>query len=197
MKSVLVCNQKGGVGKSLIADELAFAMERCGTPCSFWDLDSQGGTIHETKEVEDAVVQIVDTPGALQRDLMEWMDAADIVVIPFRPTSRDIQPLLRMMDIAEDHAAGKPVLYVMNAWNRYKASRDFQEWFAEQTVGVKNFHMQVVPQSERFVQASAAEVSVVEYDPRSQASASIKQVTNWVRAQLGLRPELVMPTEGA
>ena len=195
MKSVLVCNQKGGVGKSLIADELAFAMERCGTPYSFWDLDSQGGTIHETKEVEDAVVQIVDTPGALQRELVEWMDAADIVVIPFRPTSRDIQPLLRMMDIAEDHASGKPVLYVMNAWNRYKASKDFQEWFAEQTADIKEFHMQVVPQSEMFVQAAAAAVSVVEYDPRSHASAAIKQVTNWVRTQLGLRPEQIMPME--
>ena len=28
MKTVLVCNQKGGVGKTLIADELAFALER-------------------------------------------------------------------------------------------------------------------------------------------------------------------------
>ena len=30
MKTVLVCNQKGGVGKSLIADEISFAFERDG-----------------------------------------------------------------------------------------------------------------------------------------------------------------------
>ena len=195
MKSVLVCNQKGGVGKSLIADEIAFAMERCGTPCSFYDLDSQGGTIHETNEVDDAVVQVIDTPGALQKDIKEWMEAADIVVIPFRPTSRDIQPLLRMMEIADQHARGKPVLYVLNAWNRYRASKDFQDWFEEQAE--TKMQLLIVPQSEQFVRASAEGQSVVDHAPRGAAAAAMKQVTNWVRETLGLRPEPIMPVEGA
>ena len=46
MVNILVCNQKGGVGKSLIADELAFSFERSGVPVSFIDLDAQGGTVH-------------------------------------------------------------------------------------------------------------------------------------------------------
>ena len=32
MKTILVCNQKGGVGKSLVADEIAFSFERSGIP---------------------------------------------------------------------------------------------------------------------------------------------------------------------
>ena len=48
MKNILVCNQKGGVGKSLIADELAFSFERSGIPVSFFDLDSPS--------VEDAAI---------------------------------------------------------------------------------------------------------------------------------------------
>jgi len=40
MKNILICNQKGGVGKSLIADELAFFFERNKTPYNFYDLDS-------------------------------------------------------------------------------------------------------------------------------------------------------------
>lgn len=41
MKTILVCNQKGGVGKSLVADEIAFSFERSGIPVSFYDLDAQ------------------------------------------------------------------------------------------------------------------------------------------------------------
>ena len=48
MKTILVCNQKGGVGKSLVADEIAFSFERSGIPVSFYDLDTQGGTLHKT-----------------------------------------------------------------------------------------------------------------------------------------------------
>ena len=196
MKNILVCNQKGGVGKSLIADELVFAMQRCGTACSFWDLDSQGGTIHKTENVPGAEVQVIDTPGALQKDVVKWMEAADVVVIPFRPTSRDIPPLLRMMAITDAHAKGKPVLYVMNAWNRYRASRDFQDWFTEQTADLKDFQLRIIPQSELFVQAAVADKSVVDYAPNSQASDAIRQVTNWVRRELGLRPEQIRHMEG-
>lgn len=35
MKTILVCNQKGGVGKSLRADEIAFSFELTGTPMNF------------------------------------------------------------------------------------------------------------------------------------------------------------------
>ncbi len=33
MKTILVCNQKGGVGKSLVADEIAFSFERSRRRC--------------------------------------------------------------------------------------------------------------------------------------------------------------------
>ena len=65
MKTILVCNQKGGVGKSLVADEIAFSFERSGIPTSFYDLDAQGGTLHKTREVDGAEVAVVDTPGGV------------------------------------------------------------------------------------------------------------------------------------
>lgn len=45
MKTILVCNQKGGVDKPLVADEVSFSSERFGIPVSFCDLDTQGGTL--------------------------------------------------------------------------------------------------------------------------------------------------------
>lgn len=188
MKSVLITNQKGGVGKSLLADAIAFSLDHTGTPYNFIDLDDQGGTIHTTTNPirEDAVAQIVDTPGALSKDLRRWMSAADIIVIPFRPTSRDIPPLLRMIDIADSCASGRPVLYVMNGWNRYKASRDFEEWFREQINDHPDVEIAIIPQSELFVQASAAGVSIEDFAPRSTAAKSMRQVTDRVRAWLGV-----------
>ena len=57
MKRILICNQKGGVGKTLISDELAFMFEADQIKFSFYDLDQQGGTLHETHEEPDAAVK--------------------------------------------------------------------------------------------------------------------------------------------
>lgn len=81
-----------------------------------------------------------------------------MVVIPTRTTSRDIEPLMRMRKAVFKNGHAK-IVYVMNGWNRFKASRDFMEWFeglaGDQTVAT-------LPQSEAFVQAGAAGKSVVE-----------------------------------
>lgn len=128
MKTILVCNQKGGVGKSLVADEIAFSFERSGIPVSFYDLDTQGGTLHKTHEEDGAQVAVVDTPAALQEGLADWLKEADVVVIPTRTTSRDIEPLMRMRKAVFKNGHAK-IVYVMNGWNRFKASHDFMEWF--------------------------------------------------------------------
>ena len=44
MYNILIVNQKGGVGKTTIADELAFALERRDYDVVFQNLDNQGGS---------------------------------------------------------------------------------------------------------------------------------------------------------
>ena len=39
MKNILVINRKGGCGKTLISDEIAFAFDRMNIPYNFYDLD--------------------------------------------------------------------------------------------------------------------------------------------------------------
>lgn len=187
MKNILVCNQKGGVGKSLIADELAFSFERSKISLSFVDLDAQGGTIHQTIQREDARVTVVDTPGALQSELKEWIAGADVIIIPTRTTSRDIEPLMRMqraVQIAED--SGAKVVYVLNGWNRWRASSDFLEWF-QQASGEAPIYK--LPQSEQFVQSGAAGVSVVEYARHGVAAKATLELCNAVRKLAGFREE--------
>lgn len=45
-----------------------------------------------------------------------------------RTASRDIEPLMRMCKAVFKHSSAK-IVYVMNGWNRFKAFRDFMEWF--------------------------------------------------------------------
>ena len=107
MKTILACNQKGGADKSLCADELSFSFERTGTPVSFYDLDAQEGTLHVTHEAKDAKVAVMDTPVALQEAFADWLKEADVVVIPARTTSRDIEPLMRMCKAMFKHSRAK------------------------------------------------------------------------------------------
>lgn len=186
MKTILVCNQKGGVGKSLVADEITFSFERSGIPVSFYDLDTQGGTLHKTHEADAAQVAVVDTPGALQEALSDWLKEADVVVILTRTTSRDIEPLMRMRKAVFKNSHAK-IVYVMNGWNRFKASpRHFRQWFeglaGDQTVAT-------LPQSEAFVQAGAAGRSVVEFDRRGKAAKATRVLEDTVREVAGFPKE--------
>ena len=108
-----------------------------------------------------------------------------MVVIPTRTTSRDIEPLMRMRKAVFKNGHAK-IVYVMNGWNRFKASRDFMEWFeglaGDQTVVT-------LPQSEAFVQAGAAGKSVVEFDRRGKAAKATLALVGTVREAVGFPKE--------
>lgn len=184
MKTVLIANQKGGVGKTLIADEIAFALDRANVSYNFYDLDGQGGCIHEQKESESAEFCVVDTAGALQPDMLNWMKSADIIIIPTRMTSRDIPPLQTMLELVQNKDVKAKVIVVLNGWNRFTATHDFEEWFKEE---YPNLNTVTVPQSEIFTQSALAGKSVVEFKPHSMAAEQIKLLTGLVKYELGIK----------
>ena len=62
-----------------LTDELAFALDAKNVPYCFYDLDGQGGTLHEPVEMDNADISIIDTPGSLQGEMGEWVKDADVV----------------------------------------------------------------------------------------------------------------------
>lgn len=96
MFTVLYLNQKGGVGKTTLADELAFALERRGKTVAFVTTDPQGGSVHEVCEdpdfAETCDYQIVDTAGSLSDGIGDWCRAADLILVPMLPSTRDMEP---------------------------------------------------------------------------------------------------------
>lgn len=183
MKSILICNQKGGVGKTLIADELAFAFERDSVPYNYFDLDTQGGSLHKQHIVENAKVQVVDTPGSIQKELIDWIEQSDMIIVPTKLTLRDQPPLETMIEILKPYQDKKPILYVLNCWNRYTAAKQFTDWFQESHPNLKTA---ILCQSEYFNYAAALNQSVCEYKIASLPSQQILAIYSIVKFELGI-----------
>lgn len=120
MKTIVLLNQKGGVGKTTIADELAFALERAGKQVAFVTTDPQGGSVHEPQEsVDDGTIdyQVVDTAGMLGDETPEFCRAADLVLIPMLPSTRDLEPTVRTYGIANE--IGTATRIIINQFNPF------------------------------------------------------------------------------
>lgn len=183
MKTILVCNQKGGVGKTLISDELVFALERDNIPHNYFDLDTQGGSLHKQLVQEDAVVQVIDTPGAIQEDLIRWIEESDMIIVPTKLTLRDVPPLQTMIKILEPYKNKKPILYVLNAWNRYSASKQFTDWFAQEYPDLKTA---ILCQSEMFNYSAGMGCSVFDYKEDCLPTQQILAIYSIIKFELGL-----------
>lgn len=180
-KTIVIASQKGGTGKTMIADELAFACDREGIPYNLYDLDDQGSPIHQEVRNENAVVNIVDTPGALSRELQEYLSTADLVIIPMRLSPRDIQPLQTTIEQVKKYAPRKPVLFVFNGWNRYRAAAEFEDWFHYNYPKATTFR---ISQSEVFSQAALDASSVVEERKSSVPAKQVCELFDEVKRKL-------------
>ena len=185
MKTILIANQKGGSGKTLIADTLATAFELDSVKLNFIDLDLQGGAMHGTVIDEDAAVQIVDTPGALQEDLREWIESADYLIIPTMMSTRDIPPLQKTLDIYLNYAKTKPpVLVVFNRWNHTNNTKSFIEWFE---ASYPEIPTAILCDSTAFNDASARGLSIEQYRPRCNGSKQIREIYSLIKHELKIK----------
>lgn len=150
MKNILIINRKGGVGKTLVADELAFALDAKNVLYCFYDLDGQGGTLHEPVEMDNADMPATET----------------------------------MIDLVKRNAPDTPIVYVVNGTNRFKATKEFMEFFKEEH---KDEPIYCLPQSEAFVQSRLANQLVVAYNPRLPAALAISVLTHGVWKILKLK----------
>ncbi len=185
MKTILVMNQKGGCGKTLIADELVWAYERAGIPCNFYDLDAgQGSARHKPKKEDGAKVQVVDTAGALNDKMLECIDEADFIVIPTLTGSSDMRPLVRMIELCKKNKIQKPVLYVFNRFNRFSICKEFIEWFDKNFPELKTI---TLAETVAIQQAHFVGKSVVAYKPNSKGAKDIEKIVSIINYELGLK----------
>ena len=137
MFTIAVVNQKGGSGKSTIAECLAVAAYEAGQPSAILDLDPQGTAYAWSKRREaenppvlsvtaanykdqwnalreaGAELVILDTPARLQDTVLNAAAIADLVIVPAKTTVKDLERIESSVDLATTMQR-KPVVVVFN-----------------------------------------------------------------------------------
>jgi chromosome partitioning protein len=140
MRTVMVAKQKGGVGATTLAREIGVAAALAGKRVVFVDLDPQGTlrswwnrrteglkgepnpalAAPRPEEIGAALDQlraakmdlcIIDTPPSVHAFLGSVMRLVDLILLPSRPTTDDIDALPAVLDLVEE--AGRPFAFVI------------------------------------------------------------------------------------
>lgn len=181
MYTILMLNQKGGVGKTTIADELSFALERRGKTVAFVTTDPQGGSVHEVCDdpdyAEECDFQVVDTAGVLVGGVDDWCRAADLVLVPMLPSTRDMEPTLRTLGIVKESGTDAKAYVIVNNFYAYGTlDRQLVEYLEGEGVPI----IAKIPRAVALSRAAAAGTSVAEYDPKSHVVAPIEQLADTI-----------------
>lgn len=167
-KVIVVMAQKGGVGKTTVASEIAYGFARRGHRVAYLDYDGQGGLIHKAATPDEAAaadIIVVDTPGHLTVDSGRYAAMADAVVIPTLAGALELPPLRTVRDIVE--RSGTPYMYVLNRNDNFNYCKQFREFLEENRGEVQ---LAYLPQAQDFLWAADAGKSVVDVNPKGKAA---------------------------
>lgn len=193
-KIILIISQKGGVGKTTIADEILFELDRRGLPYTFYELDKQGGNVHKDMRNPKAGFVVVDTPGGLSEDYPKWIKASDLIILPTKASIRDMEPFLRTCEVIRKNIQPSScAMFVVNMINmRFKASKDYLAWLKtamdeKQESFTDDYHwcFEYLPQSEMAVQAPAYGKSVIDFAPQSEMARRMEKMNSDIFKLLG------------
>lgn len=173
--TLLVANQKGGVGKTTLADELTFALERKGKTVAFMNLDPQGGAVHAPTMPDGTEdYQVVDTPGALNKDFLQWCKNADIIVIPVLPSMLDLVPFQRSYKLIEQAKVPKNRIGVVV--NRFDERREIDREFMSFMENAGYPVWGTIPTATVFAKSNSMQTSVYELEKTSKATCAIENI---------------------
>jgi chromosome partitioning protein len=205
VKKIALIAQKGGVGKTTVAVNLAVSMQAAGLKTTLFDLDPQESAViwadrrkDEFPHVEfltdrrlpDGLaaatghgfsIAIIDTPPAAGPQALTAAQSADLVLIPCRPSLVDLDAIRRTAQLIK--SAGVPAFVVFNA-APHSATTLVED--AKAIIDAAGLVVAPTILRERSAYRAAWPLgrAVVESEPYGKAAQEISELQNWVCAQL-------------
>jgi len=127
-KRIIVAHQKGGVGKSTIAFNLAINLSR-DAKVAILDMDYQGSLVQLEEKFEEIHITsdkvllsndsnydfiIVDTPPYLSNELPKLIIASDLILVPTKAGILDILAITTTIDLIKKQKMDHKALIVFN-----------------------------------------------------------------------------------
>lgn len=206
MKILAFLSQKGGSGKTTLAVHTAVAAHEAGARVVVIDTDPQQsatvwgdarqaeapvvatvraaelGRVLEAAKGDGMTLAIVDTAPHAAPDAVKIAQAADLIVIPVRPTAFDLAAAENMVAIVK--AAGIRAAFVLSAC-------PFRAPEIGETRGVlADYGLPVAPveitDRRAFARAVASGRAVTEFESDGKAAGEIRDLWTWLVEQMAL-----------
>jgi chromosome partitioning protein len=207
MSTIAIISQKGGAGKTTLALHLAAAAQDSGRTALVIDTDPQATASQWAAWRDDAPpevidsppprlaakvaqaraqgaeVIVIDTPPHADSAARAAVEAAELVLIPCRPSAFDlsaIQTTAKLVQLLRKPAfvvfiAGPP-----NAPRIYQEAGELVEGFGTPPCPV------LLPDRAAYRHASAEGRTVMEYEPAGKAAEDVRQFYKWTCRQLDM-----------
>jgi chromosome partitioning protein len=204
MRVLAVAAQKGGSGKSTLASSLAVAAAQAGERVAVVDLDPQGslaewGARREAQDIqviqvaaadlstilarirETVSLVILDTPGTFDTTVTAALRAADLTVIPVRPSIYDLSATRRTVEALG--ILGRRFAFVLNQVMPSSPAR--AEDAARALVATGPLAPAVIAHRADYLDAAMTGQGVTEWAPVGKAAAEITALWTWISGEMG------------